>query len=330
MTSPAQPGPLLVADRVSCGFGGADDVVHDVSLEVRPGEILGIVGESGSGKTTLLMSMLRLLPANARVRGSVTFGGADLITMPEGEFRDLRRRSMAYIPQRPMTSLSPVTRINAQLGRYLKESGPPRDDRANTIRRLLTRVGLDSIVARGDPYPFQLSGGQLQRILIAIATMSVPASMLLADEPTTTLDPTIGAQILDLLRELRDELGVAIIIVSHDLNVIMRLCDRVAVMYRGDLLEIADAEAFFAGPAHPYSRLLMDSMPARHPRGVMIRLDERSTSAPHGAETTGCRFEPRCTRAIAQCADARPPLLRVGRTDVRCLLPVSPAEARHD
>ena len=248
--------------------GHSVEAVKDVSFELRRGEILGIVGESGSGKSTLLMSILRLLPGNAQTEArSIRFNGRELLGLSGEEMRKLRGRELSLIPQRPMNSLSPVTPLGRQFSRFMAEA--QLDDRPidEAIAEMLEKVGLGSLVQRLRGYPHEFSGGQMQRILIAIAALSARPQVLFADEPTSTLDVTIQAQVLSLLLDVRKELGLSIVFVTHDLGVVAQVCDRVGVMYRGELIELADVVTLFESPQHVYTRALLDAVPSRHQRG---------------------------------------------------------------
>jgi oligopeptide/dipeptide ABC transporter ATP-binding protein len=291
-----------------------------VSFELAPGEVLGIVGESGSGKSTLLMSILRLLHANATVTaGSIYFDGVNLLALSEREMQAMRGSEISLVPQRPMTSLSPVSTIQRQLVRYLDRRIWGQADSDAAIATMLDRVGLRAVSERIGGWPHQFSGGQLQRILIAIASMSARPRVLLADEPTSTLDPTVQAQVLRVLGELRTELGIAIILVTHDLGVVAQVCDRVAVMYAGEIVEVGTGEAIFADPQHPYTRALLNAMPSRHPRRARMPTIEGSV-ADLAAEIRGCPFAPRCPNVMNQCWEVAPAPSQAGASTVRCHL----------
>ncbi|MFX0592525.1 ABC transporter ATP-binding protein [Melissospora conviva] len=267
--------------------------VRDVSFTVARGEVLGLVGESGSGKSTVLTALMRMLPRGAETRADVLrFAGQDLSRMNERAVRQLRGRRIGLVPQRPMTSLSPVTPVRAQLRRLTG-----LDD--NRIDELLTSVGLAGVTSRLNDYPFQFSGGQLQRMLIAVAVLAREPELVLADEPTTTLDATVQAQILRLLVDLKDRLGNSVVFVSHDLAVVAQICDRVGVMYGGQLVELAPTAELFARPRHPYTQALLNAMPARHARGERLRAIPGTVSGSH--RLPGCGFAPRCERADELC-----------------------------
>ncbi|MDQ7910120.1 ABC transporter ATP-binding protein [Phytohabitans sp. ZYX-F-186] len=314
--------PLLEVDSLRTTYrrqGRTRTAVRDASFVVHAGEVVGIVGESGSGKSTALMSVLGLLPPNAEVvSGRLLFDGVDLRTAGEAVLRSVRGREIGLVPQRPMTSLSPVTRVRRQIRRLLRHhrsEDPARSDA--TIADLLHRVGLGGVTGRLDNYPHQFSGGQLQRLLIAIAAVGARPRLLFADEPTTTLDPTVAAQILRLLRDLRDELGLAIVFVSHDLRSVAQLCDRVYVMYAGDIVEEGDVRSIFDEPRHPYTRALLDSIPGRHtPLEPMPVLAGSVSSLPE--DRRGCSFAPRCAIAVEVCHENTPELLPAAGGQVAC------------
>lgn len=296
---------------------GLQPAVQDVSFALRRGEVLGLVGESGSGKSTILTALMQVLPQNGVCSaGSVTFDGVDLLGLGDRAMRRLRGRHIGLVPQRPMTSLSPVTSLRRQL--HLLTGYQVADRR---MHELLTEVGLGGLRDRLDDYPFQFSGGQLQRILITVAVLAHEPDLVLADEPTTTLDVTVQAQILRLLLDLRDRLGNALIFVSHDLAVIGQVCDRVGVMYGGQLVELAPTRELFESPRHRYTEALLDAMPACHARGERLRAIPGSVS---GSQILpGCPFAPRCTAATEICHSVRPELLQVEGSLVRCHHPAA-------
>lgn len=296
------------------GRNGSMPAVQGVSFEVARGEVLGIVGESGSGKSTVLSALMRMLPRGAQMRSSrLTFDGVELDQISDRRMRTLRGRRIGLVPQRPMTSMSPVTPVRTQLRRLT--GGLPGE----RIEELLVSVGLAGIKGRLDDYPFQFSGGQLQRMLIAVAVLAREPELVLADEPTTTLDATVQEQILRLLLDLKDRLHNAIVFVSHDLGVIAQVCDRVGVMYGGTLVEIATTRDLFEEPRHPYTRALLDAMPGGHVKGERLRAIKGSVS---GAQLLpGCPFAPRCERAEAVCHVDRPAPRPVGMSVVRCHFP---------
>jgi peptide/nickel transport system ATP-binding protein len=294
-------------------------VLDGVSFDVAEGEILGIVGESGSGKTVSMLAVMALIAdPNARIEGSIRFRGQELVGLPPREMRQLRGRDMAMIFQDPMTALTPVYTIGWQIAEQVrahrKVSRRAAWDRAI---ELLTEVGIPRPEEAVHRYPHQLSGGMRQRAVIAMALTCNPA-LLVADEPTTALDVTVQAQILDLLRQLQAKHGSAIVFITHDLGVMAELADRIMVMYAGRIVERAGAEALFADPRHPYTNALLDSIPPLDgPRPHRLRAIEGSPPSLL-ALPKGCAFAPRCARAFAACAQV--PALRGVVHEVACHL----------
>jgi peptide/nickel transport system ATP-binding protein len=299
------PGPLLTVADLRVVFEGDRDsrteAVSGVSFSLERGKTLGIVGESGCGKSVTALSIMRLLPgAGTRVSGSVVFEGRDLGSLPEREMQDLRGNRLAMIFQEPMTSLNPSFTVGDQIGEALmRHRGlSARAARAVAID-MLERVRIPSPGMRVDDYPHKLSGGMRQRVMIAMALACSPA-LLIADEPTTALDVTIQAQILDLLAKLRDETGAAIVLITHDLGVVAETCDDVAVMYAGEIVERAPVARLLAAPQHPYTVGLLGSIP--HISARQERLATIAGSVPSLAGTfPGCRFSGRCPFADARC-----------------------------
>ena len=304
-------GALLSVRTLSVAFGRAR-VVDDVSFDVAPGEVLGIVGESGSGKSLTALALMRLVPPPGILAAtSIAFEGRELGALAEGEMRRIRGASMAMVFQEPMTSLNPVFTCGRQVMEALAHH---RGLGATAARaealRLFQLVEIPSAVQRLDDYPHQLSGGMRQRVMIAMALACRP-KLLLADEPTTALDATIQAQILDLLRSLQRELGMAVILISHDLGVVAEFARRVLVMYAGRVVEDAPAGELFARPFHPYAEGLLASIPRLD--GPLARLDAIPGQVPApDLALPGCRFAPRCRYAIDACRAAVPPLLPRG------------------
>jgi len=285
---------------------GTIPVVDDVSLHVERGEVLALVGESGCGKSMTAFSLLRLVPKPGRVaRGTVHLDGHDVLALSIPELRAIRGREAAMIFQEPMTSLNPVQTAGVQVVEAIRLH--ERVSRAAARRRtveLFERVGIPDPDERFDAYPHQLSGGMKQRVMIAMALSSQP-KLLIADEPTTALDVTIQAQILELLRELQRETGMAILLITHDLGIVNELADRVAVMYAARLVEEGTREAILGGARHPYTRGLLSSMPALARRGEPLAEIPGTVPAPEDWPP-GCRFASRCARAIEICS-AEPP-----------------------
>jgi oligopeptide/dipeptide ABC transporter ATP-binding protein len=285
-------------------------VVSDVSFEVRAGETLGIAGESGAGKSQALLALMGLLPASARVRGSIRFEGDELVGH-ESRVRRLRGRRIALVPQDPASALNPYLTIGTQMLEVLAVHERVRGAaaRARAVEAL-GAVQIADAAARLAQYPHELSGGMRQRVLIAMALLCRP-SLLLADEPTTALDVTVQAQVLALLNALREAHGLAIVLVSHDLGVIARACRSVVVMYAGRVVEQGPVEQVLRSPRHPYTEALLLAAPRLDdPRDAHLRALPGTSPAP-AALPPGCAFHPRCPRAFARCRAERPALIEV-------------------
>jgi oligopeptide/dipeptide ABC transporter ATP-binding protein len=374
--------PLLDVRNLSIEFVTAQGVVtavRDVSFYIGAGEVLGLVGESGSGKSVSALAILRLLPPQARLHGSIQFRGQELLALPEAEMRHIRGAGISMIFQEPMTALNPVMRVGDQIAeavlahagfaarpsslpadaeqqipRGLKPTRDDKDDKGPDSARpklrpfkddrgahsptiskadawrlaveALRTVAIDDADRRARDYPHQLSGGQRQRVMIAMAVVNRPA-LLIADEPTTALDVTIQAQVLDLLAELRERFSLAMLFISHDLAVVSQISHRIGVMYAGSVVEMGTATDVFRNPAHPYTRGLLHSVPTlRSDRNKPLPTIEGAVPAV-SALPPGCTFEPRCTLRIASCSAALPPLVEVAAGHLaRC--PVIALEVR--
>jgi oligopeptide/dipeptide ABC transporter ATP-binding protein len=280
---------------------------------VNPGETLAIVGESGSGKSVAAMSIMRLLASPpARLTGEIRFKGCDLLALSDAEMRKVRGGEIGMVFQEPMTSLNPVLTIGRQITETLEQHrGADRAECERRAHELLGLVGIADAARRLKQYPHQLSGGMRQRIMIAIALACEP-KMIIADEPTTALDVTIQAQILELMQRLTRQLGVALIVITHNLGVVARYADRVNVMYAGRIVESGSAAAIYHNPRHPYTMALLRSVP-RLDRPRQARLDPIEGQPPDLTRLDqGCAFRPRCRFAVEACAAARPPLLPIG------------------
>jgi len=306
------PSPVLAVTDLGVAFRTGDSdhpVLSNVSFTIAPSEILGIVGESGSGKSVTAMAVMRLLGPQGRITGgTVELDGADITALPEKAMLALRGRTVAMIFQEPMTSLNPLLTVGFQIAEVLREKLllGRAEARARAVT-LMRNAGIPSPVQRADDYPHMLSGGMRQRIMIAIA-MACEPRLLIADEPTTALDVTIQAQILDMMAELRHRHGAAIMLITHDMGVIARMADRVLVMYAGEVVECAPIAEMFARPAHPYTRLLMAAIPTARRKVANLPSIPGVMPSP-GRPPSGCRFHPRCPMAIDICR-TRPPLLR--------------------
>ncbi len=304
--------------------GGAPvPVVRGASFELARGEMTGLVGESGCGKTMTALALMRLLPPAARVAaGRAVLAGEDLLALDEATMRRRRGGRLAMVFQEPMSALNPVFTIGFQVAEAVRAHRPMRRSAARLeAARLLDLVALPAAASRLGDYPHQLSGGQRQRVMIAMALAGEP-DLLLADEPTTALDVTVQAEILDLLARLRGELGLAVLLITHDLAVVAETCDRVLVMYAGEVVEEAAVGALFAHPAHPYTAALLAALPRlgrRLPRGGLPAIPGR---VPDPAQRpAGCAFHPRCTQAVEVCRRQPPPLVALpGGGRVLCVL----------
>jgi oligopeptide/dipeptide ABC transporter ATP-binding protein len=297
---------------------GSLRAVDDISYSIAPGKTLGLVGESGCGKSTTALALMGLLPSVATVGGQAHFQGTDLFTQTEKEWRGVRGNRMAMIFQEPMTALNPVIPIGEQISEtLLLHQGLSGKAALERAIEMLDEVGIASARTRAAAYPHQLSGGMRQRAMIAMALACRP-SLLIADEPTTALDVTIQAQILELMLELQDRIGMAIQFISHNLGVVSELADDIIVMYAGRIAERAPAARLFAEPRHPYSVGLINTLPNLQHR--QSRLPVIPGGMPNlAAPSPGCRFADRCPRVVAQCREQVPPLVTVAPGhDVAC------------
>jgi peptide/nickel transport system ATP-binding protein len=309
--------PLLEVEELKTYFFTRDGVVRavdGVSFSVARGETLAIVGESGCGKSVTSLSILRLIasPPGRTVAGRVLFEGRDLLELSEPEMRKIRGDAISMIFQEPMTSLNPVLTIGRQIAEVLMlHRGLSREDATLRSVEMLRMVRMPEPERRVSQFPHQLSGGMRQRVMIAMALACEPR-LLIADEPTTALDVTIQAQILDLMRELKERTGAAIVLITHDLGVVAEMAQRVVVMYAGRKVEEAPVAALFASPRHPYTRGLLDSIPklgVASKRGAVTRLTEIAGTVPSLAEPiVGCAFAPRCAYATVRCQNEYPVL----------------------
>ena len=290
--------------------------VRDLSFSIAPGEVLGLVGESGSGKSLTSLAIMRLLPSQAGASGDIIFnngkGSQSLLRLAEEEMRDLRGSRMAMIFQEPMTALNPVMRVGDQIAEAVRAHGDAGKREAWTRAiAAMNDVAIPDAERRARDYPHQLSGGMRQRVMIAMAIVNRP-QLLIADEPTTALDVTIQAQILELLAELRGKFGLTMLFISHDLAVVSEVADRVAVMYAGNLVELGSKRDIFQAAAHPYTRGLLKAVPTLKTDRKQPLQTIEGTVPPLQAVPPGCPFEPRCEFRISECARALPPLVEVG------------------
>jgi peptide/nickel transport system ATP-binding protein len=330
MTVATATKPILSVRHLTTSFRTDDGLVtavDDISFDVCAGETLGIVGESGCGKTVTSKSIMRLLPEHLTIYGDtseVIFGGVNLIKAGEHEMRKVRGDKIAMIFQEPMTSLNPVFTIGWQLDEALKyHTSLNRNERRDRAIEMLRLVEIPNPERRIGEYPHQLSGGMRQRAMIAMALCCEP-DVLIADEPTTALDVTIQAQILDLMNSLKERLSTAIMLITHDLGVVAQVCDRVMVMYAGRAIEVGSVHDIFHRPQHPYTKALLESIPKRG-RGKTKHLPTIPGIVPSLRELPkGCRFNDRCPYSEERCVTEEPQLVKHAREDlVRCHFPLN-------
>jgi oligopeptide transport system ATP-binding protein len=322
--------PTLSIDDLSVSFAQGKALipaVRRISMAVAPRECVGVVGESGSGKTQLFMAAMGLLAGNAAVDGRVRFEGEDILGAAPRRLNRVRGAKLTMIFQDPMTSLTPHLKIGTQLAEVLvSHAGSSWSDARIAARRMLERVRVPEPERRSNQYPHELSGGLRQRVMIAMSLLCEP-KLVIADEPTTALDVTVQAQIIDLLRAMREEVGMALVLVSHDLSVVAGLADRILVMYAGRIVESAPAAGLFRHPRHPYTAELLKCIPSLSgPR--LERLPTLPGQPPQPGESLeGCAFAPRCPRAVQRCRTERPALEGVGGDAMHqaaCHFPVWP------
>jgi peptide/nickel transport system permease protein len=309
-TAPPDPDAVLSVRGLSVAFSDLQ-VVRDVSFDVFEGHTLGIVGESGCGKTVAMSGVLGSLGRNAEVRGAIVFEGTDLNGATKRERLRTRGKGVAYISQDPMVALDPMFTVASQLGELVgRHDGSKGAEKKKRVLELLSQVGLPSPESVAKRFPHQLSGGMAQRVSIACALSGRPR-VLIADEPTTALDVTIQGDILGLLRSLQEQENMAVVLITHDLGVVADICDRVAVMYAGEIVEMADVETIFAAPGHPYTRALIGANPIMAERGELLKAIPGTVVAP-AAWPVGCHFAARCTFRVPAC---EVPVPLVGVTD---------------
>ena len=286
---------------------GAVEALRNVSFSIGKGEIIGVVGESGCGKSSLVNAVLRLLPMSARTRGGIFFKRRNLYDLNDVEMRNLRGADISVVFQDPMRAHNPVMSIGAQMADIQYREKISRAEKMTRAVNMLKQVEIPDSELRLKQYPYQFSGGMLQRIAIAMALMSRPA-LLIADEPTTALDATLEVRIIDTLRQLQRDYGCSILFISHHLGVIAELCEKVAVMYAGEVVEFGGLRDVFANPVHPYTRALLKCDPG-HAKQTMRRLPTISGDVPDLANLPrGCTFAARCDSASPKCAAQRPPV----------------------
>jgi oligopeptide/dipeptide ABC transporter ATP-binding protein len=311
--------PLLRVESLNLTLpadGGPRRVLDAVSFDVLPGEVMGLVGESGSGKTLTSLAIMRLLPRSARLTGGqIWFGERDLLRLPERDLRQVRGGEIAMVFQSPRSALNPLMRAGDQVARALRlqRNLAPTEARQAAVD-LLRHVGISDAESRARAYPHQLSGGMAQRVLIAMMLACRPA-LLIADEPTTGLDVTIQAQIFQLIQQVQAETGAALLLITHDLGVVSEVCHRVAVMYAGQIMEVAPVAELFARPIHPYTQRLLESI-LRVDRPTDLASITPLPPIPVDYNSRGCRFADRCHRVRAVCWEQRPPAVSAGSEHV--------------
>ena len=307
-------GKLLEISQLSTSFftdKGEIRAVEDVSLSIEQGETLALVGESGCGKSVTALSIMRLLDYPGRVvEGKIVFKGRDLLSLPDHEIRKVRGNEIGMVFQEPMTSLNPVFTIGDQIGEALEvHTSQTKAQIRDEVIRLLEKVHIPSPEKRYDQYPHEMSGGMKQRVMIAMALACKP-DLLIADEPTTALDVTIQAQILELLKELQQEMGMAILLITHNLGVVAQFAQEVIVMYASCIVERASVSKLFANPSHPYTRALLRSLPKTGARETRLESIQGTVPSPL-VYPKGCHFSTRCPEVLEFCATEEPPLVEV-------------------
>jgi peptide/nickel transport system ATP-binding protein len=313
---------MLAIDNLSVDLptpGGLLRAVDDLTLSVPKNEVVGVVGESGCGKTMTALALLQLTPPGAVIHGSAVLESTDILKLEGRELRRLRGGQAAMVFQEPMTSLDPVFTVGSQLVAGIRAHQPlSASDARDLAADLLDQVGIPEARRRMDAYPHELSGGMRQRVMIALALANSP-KLLIADEPTTALDVTVQAQVLELIDKLRTEREMSVLLISHDLEVIGDLAHRVAVMYAGEIVESAPVDELFDNPLHPYTQGLLRSRPGTSGRGQLYVIPGRVPGL--HAMPSGCRFADRCPNVIQQCRDHHPPLIEDREHRLRCFNP---------
>lgn len=322
----SQDRPVLKMEQLTVSFKQSEDMVtalRNVSLELYPGEILGLVGESGSGKSLTALSAMKLLPENAVIEeGEIELDGTPITHLSNSAMRKLRGNKISMIFQEPMTALNPLVTVGKQIEElYVLHTKLGKAERKQKVLEMLKAVGIPEPELRYKQYPFELSGGMRQRVMIAMALACHP-KVLIADEPTTALDVTIQAQILDLLKQIKEQFGTAILLITHDMGVIADSADRVAVMYAGRLMELADVTSVLEMPRHPYTVGLLNSIPSLTSE-IGQELNTIRGSVPDLRHMPGgCPFHPRCDFASERCRKEMPPLTEQAGHAVACWHPI--------
>ena len=315
-------GAVLSLEGLTVEFarGGASyPAVKDVTLHVAPGEMVALVGESGCGKTLTALATLGLLPLGARVsRGKILLGGTELGGLAQDQWDRYRGKDLVMIFQEPMTALNPLMKVGRQVGEAARMHGAGKEEARRRALEAMAQVGLPDPERLYEEYPHQLSGGMRQRVMIAMALINRPR-LLVADEPTTALDVTIQAQIMELLLQMNRELGTAVLLISHDLGVVRRLCSRVYLMYAGSLVEWGSTEEVLASPLHPYTKGLLDSIPSWEKRGTPLSSIPGAVPALEERRSQGCPFYDRCPRRREVCRGKPLPLAVRGTQGARCV-----------
>ena len=321
--------PLLQIRDLRIGFQGRDNVqaeaLRGIDLTLEPGKVLGIVGESGSGKSIAMMAFLQLLPKSARVTGSAMFNGQELIGMPASRIRRIRGKSIGCVFQDPLSAFNPVIRIGDQIAEAIRlhDGSVSRRKALAEVERLFELVAIPQPARRVQQYPHEFSGGMRQRAMIAMALANQP-DLLIADEPTTALDVTVQAQILELLADLRRDLGIGMVLITHDLGVVAGIADDIAVMYAGQVVERGPTDGIFYETAHPYTAGLIGAVPRIDSTAKLQQI--KGTPPSIFSRPEGCAFHPRCPRAQRQCAAVEPRLVPLGPTACACHFPLTQPE----
>ena len=320
------PGPLLSVEGLSVAFNteqGRVRVVEDLSFELAAGETLGLVGESGCGKSVTAQTIMRLLPSPpSRIEsGRIMFEGEDLVVLAEARMRRIRGDRIGMVFQEPMTSLNPTQRVGRQIAEVLSlHRGLGYGDAKALVVNTLKKVGIGNAERRLEQYPHELSGGLRQRVMIAMAIVCGP-KLLIADEPTTALDVTIQAQIMELLQALQRELGLSILLITHDLGIVAEMCRTMVVMYAGRVVESGPAAQIFSSPRHPYTAGLINSSPRHAKKGERLPTISGLVPPP-GQRSIGCNFADRCPRVLQKCRVEAPPLAPINGRLAACWNPV--------